>query len=271
MNPTRLTAVVVIYNKSYTESATLKSILPRRDISVILCDNSTRPLENGRITQEYEQVTYLSMNGNVGLPKAYNAALDRLSGEEGIVCLFDDDTEVGDDYFTALLETEASHPEADIFLPTVYDRLGLMSPYYLDGVRTARIPDSQTPDMRRISGINSAMAIRTRVFADYRYDEGYFLDCVDHAFIREMRRRKKQIVVFKAQLYQDFSGADFYNTKGGRVRFRIFYKDFYRFCSDSLPHRVYGAAIILRRWIHLHSPQWVLRLYQRLRGKEDAV
>ena len=256
-----ITAVVVLYNVAYTDSVTLQALLPRKDIPIILCDNSTRPLGNERIAEEYPQVTYLSMGGNVGLPKAYNAALDRLIESDGLVCLFDDDTNVGEDYFTALQQAITDHPEADIYLPTVYDKLGLMSPCYLNGVKTSRISNPDEIDLTRVSGINSAMAIRLRVFADYRYDEGYFLDCVDHAFVREMRRRGKEIAVFRAGLFQDFSGANAYNTESGRIRAKIFYRDFYRFCSDSLFHKLCGMAIIARRWILAHAPG----------GKEDAV
>ncbi len=259
MSGLSITAVVVIYNRSYTESATLRALLAERDIPVILCDNSTRPCGNEKIAAEYRQVTYLSMGGNVGLPKAYNAALERLDGE-GIVCLFDDDTELDGTYFTALRRAAEKTPDADIYLPTVRDKLGLLSPCYLDGVRTSRIADPDRIDLNRVSGINSAMAIRTRVFADYRYDEGYFLDYVDHAFLREMKKRGKKILVFPTGLYQNFSGAERYNTKSGRTRARIFYRDFYRFCSDSFSHRLYGAAVIARRFLLSHLP-----------GKEESV
>ncbi len=265
-----ITAVVVLYNTAYAESATLKSLLPQTDVRVVVCDNSTRPMGNEVLPNECPQATYLSMGGNVGLPKAYNAALDSLKGQDGIVCLFDDDTEVGEDYFSALRAAVEEHPDADIYLPTVYDALGLMSPCHLVGVKTSRVKAPEDLEEDKISGINSAMAIRLRVFENYRYDEGYFLDCVDHAFLRDMRSQGKKIAVFTADLFQNFSGADFYNTRSGRVRFRIFYKDFYRFCSDSFSHRVYGCVIIARRWCHVHAPQWVLRLYQRCRKREDV-
>ena len=58
-------------------------------VDIIVVDNSTKDFNNEKETKA-NNWTYLSMNGNAGLSKAYNRALDYLKDEDGIVIWFDD-------------------------------------------------------------------------------------------------------------------------------------------------------------------------------------
>ncbi len=251
MTKPELYAVLVLYNKHYCDSDSFRSLKERTDLHLILCDNSTKPLGNEKVTEEYPQVTYLSMKGNAGLSKAYNAAIDSLQGKKGLLILFDDDTEIGDAYFSDLLAAVEKTP-ADIYLPTVYDELGLMSPNHIYGVRNKRLRDLEELDMSLITGINSAMAIDLRVFEHYRYNEAYFLDNVDHAFLRDMKAQKRKIVVFNTDLHQHFSYNDCMNIDAARFRFKIFRKDYWTFCDNNLHDRLFCILVLIKRWIRIN-------------------
>ena len=44
------------------------------------------------------------------------------------------------------------------------------------------------------------MAVRRKVFDEYRYDERFFLDYIDHNFIRDMKKRNQRISITGAKL-----------------------------------------------------------------------
>lgn len=252
-----ITAVIVLYNVRYRDSVTFSCLENCRNLKLVICDNSTLPLNNQQVAVEYENVTYLSMGGNAGLSKAYNRAMDALRETDGYVCLFDDDTRVGENYFNALRRAiDESH--ADIYLPTVYDEIGLLSPCNQQGAKSIRVASLDALDRQHMTGINSAMAIHLSVFANYRYDEGYFLDYVDHAFLRDMREQGKRIEVFATDIFQNFSANSDPNKESARTRFRIFYKDCYRFCNRSFSARVQGIRIIMKRWMAVYFPLFSL-------------
>ena len=172
---------VVVYNVACQESPSLRALARIPNLSVYVADNSTRQLGNGAYCQKMGW-RYLPMGGNVGLPKAYNAVLDAVEGASVIVWL-DDDTELEPAYFDALSAPRWRRIlRGDIFLPRVTDEAGQLSPCAIEDCPGATLRAGRAPPRERITGINSGMAVRLRAYAAYRYDEGYFLDYVDHAF-----------------------------------------------------------------------------------------
>ncbi|MGI6269656.1 MAG: glycosyltransferase [Candidatus Howiella sp.] len=260
-------AVVVLYNVNYKKSRTFMDIVGLPDVSLIVCDNSTVDVGNYELADDYPEVTYISMGHNAGLSAAYNRAIHKLEGKTGYLCLFDDDTQVGADYFSALRE-EIDRTRADIYLPLVYDLQGLMSPCIMSGVRTHRVSSVEEIPPGQISGINSGMAVNLAVYRDYRYDEGYFLDYVDHAFLRDVKAQGRTVLpLCGAALQQDFSLNERADVLGAKVRFRLFYRDFYRFCSVSFSARCFAVLYILKRWLYINL---VMRIGGR-RKKSSAA
>lgn len=252
-------AVIVLYNVNYKNSRTFMDIVGIPDVSLIVCDNSTVDVGNYELSDDYPEVTYISMGHNAGLSAAYNRALHKLEGKEGYLCLFDDDTEVGANYFSALRE-EIDRTGADVYLPLVYDDEGLISPCIISGVKTSRASSAEGIPPEQISGINSGMAVNLAVYRDYRYDEGYFLDYIDHAFLRDMKARGYRILpICSITLKQDFSMNNRSDVLGAKVRFRLFYRDFYRFCNVSFSARCFAIRFIIKRWLYIN-------LYMRLNG-----
>ena len=91
----KIYGIMVIYNKSLNESRSYDR-LAKSNVQLIICDNST--VENNNMeTAAQNGSIYLSMNGNQGLSKAYNRAVDYIwemlkPQDEDWVCFFDDDT-----------------------------------------------------------------------------------------------------------------------------------------------------------------------------------
>lgn len=239
-------ALVVIYNKDCADSVTCQCLKRFDNVKVMIADNSTAVNLNGEYAKKHGW-QYVSMTGNKGLSKAYNCGIDLINIKNSVVCLFDDDTEIGGDYFDLLLDKILKEPEAEIFLPHVYDEVGLLSPSIADGLVFKRVKSVDEISSERINGINSGMAIKTRVFESYRFDEQYFLDYIDHAFLRDMRKQGTRITIFKAQLRQNFFGNSNASLEAAIKRFRIFKKDFKRFCGNSIKGRKFYYREIMNQ------------------------
>lgn len=225
-------AAVVVYNVACSDSPTCQALeaLADQDISVLIYDNSTADYGN-RTYCESRGWTYLGGNGNVGISKAYNACIDCLmQGRQAhMLCLFDDDTHIDPAYFTAL-EQACEGAQENIFVPLIYAAGSLMSPCLLDkGHRVTPFNDGEEAlsySGNSLSAINSCMALRTSLFADFRYDENIFLDGVDHHFVLTMRKKGERIRVFPYRCDHAFSGTEKPPIKSALVRFGIYAKDY---------------------------------------------
>jgi GT2 family glycosyltransferase len=237
--------LVVIYNAECADSVTCGCLKSTAGVHVMLLDNSTLPNNNEAYTRALGW-RYIRMEGNKGLARAYNKGIEQITDNCALVCLFDDDTQIGEDYFIKLREAAEKDVEARVFLPLVYDEVGLLSPSVADGLAVRRVDSISEIPPDRINGINSGMAIRAGIFSNFRYDEKYFLDCIDHVFLRYIRECGYKIALFDAVLKQSFfenSGAD---MDAVVKRFKIFKKDFKRYCGKT-GRRYYCREIIERK------------------------
>lgn len=245
MNPEpRIAAAVVIYNQECAQSAACGSLSQITDVGVYLLDNSTQPNGNAAWCAQ-RGWRYIAMGGNAGLPKAYNAALDQAQSLFDALVLLDDDTAVPAGYF-ALLRQRLRASAAQVFAPIVRDEAGLLSPCVIHGhrVRRAAGGDGWQQDF---SAINSGLALRLPVPGGLRYDEGYFLDYADHAFVRALKAAGAAFEVLPVQLQQRFSNNQRGDAAAALRRYRLFRTDFTRFCADSWSGRFYGRLYLCKR------------------------
>ena len=180
----KISIVTVAYNQSLYDIPWLDTALKNSNVyEIIVCDNST--LKNNNAAQATGLgVTYISMDGNKGLSVAYNRGISVCSGD--VVCILDDDTEVPDCYFAAVAAQEES--DWGICLPLVLEGQNILSPCLFDGYRAKPYRRQRDiHDTQQMSGINSGMAIRRKVFDDVSYDERLFLDLADHKFVLDVR------------------------------------------------------------------------------------
>lgn len=262
-------AAVVVYNVFCGDSPTCQALenLSDSSLSVLIYDNSTRDFGN-RAYCEQKGWFYLGGHGNMGISKAYNACIDHLMGHApaDMLCLFDDDTHISAEYFTALQQA-CLNSEANIFVPLIYAAGNLMSPCILDNShRVTPFADgeaalSYTGD--KLSAINSCMALRTSLFANFRYDENIFLDGADHNFVLEMRQRGEAIQVFPYRCDHAFSGTEKPPVTSALVRFRIYAKDYgYILRNNKAAYLRLVGKRALRLTVLYKTPAFLKALYQ---------
>ncbi len=221
----KIAAVIVVYNKEIAQSVTCQSIKNiDNEIRIVVVDNSETPNTNKAICNE-RGLEYISMGGNKGLSKAYNSAIDTLKDID-IVVLFDDDTEVTSNYFSELAKTANDHPEVDIFAPIIKGQDGVIySPNEFNFLRNHFIssPDQEiSQDL--FNAIASCLAIRMRVFENYRFNEKLFVDQVDQYFFCEQRKLDRKFAKLNVEILQHFyqRGATLTPEAGWkRLRLRI--------------------------------------------------
>lgn len=233
-----LYAILVVYNQCIKDSATYKFLNKHKDINAIVCDNSTQDYKN-QIVVKSDGYTYIDMNGNKGLSKAYNAALDVLQNKTGYVILLDDDTILNEEYYNSVLNLSC-----DIALPIVMDEKSILSPSKVNKGVVSRWDGQEI--LKQFTAINSGMIIRLDVFKTYRYDEHLFLDYVDHNFMWDMQ--DKDIKILDAKIKQNFSGNDVSNVESSLFRLKIFKKDSKYFYRHNTRKYVF---VVLKRKLHL--------------------
>lgn len=246
----KIEAVIVVYNRDLENSPSYSSLL-LSGVGITVCDNSISVTRNEEKAKS-DGVRYLDMNGNAGLPRAYNRAFDSLSdvSDDTLICLFDDDTEIPSGYFSAIADAVEKNPDAVAFLPVVReaDNGLIMSPCRIKGCRVSRADDPFAVSANELTGINSGLAIRSATARKFKYNEKLFLDYADHDYIRRLRKSGAELAVFDSPLIQHFSRSGNVSRKSAEKRFNLFKKDFTVFCSGgSLADRIYCKLYLLRR------------------------
>lgn len=247
-------AAIVVYNVFCGDSPTCQALnqLTEVPLSVLIYDNSTADYGNRAYCEEKGWV-YLGGDGNVGISKAYNACIDHLCAHIPVdfLCLFDDDTHIDPSYFSSLMQACEGAREK-IFVPLIFAAGSLMSPCMLDeGHRVTPFADGEAALSYRgdqLSAINSCMALSTKLFEDFRYDEHIFLDGVDHHFVLQMRQKGEQIRVFPYRCDHAFSGVETPPVKSALVRFRIYAKDYGYILRN---HKKSYLRLVGKRALHL--------------------
>ena len=264
--------IIVIYNARCGDSVCCKQMLRFPGVQqgrprVLLYDNSERDMGN-RAFCGRNGWTYLGGDGNRGLSRAYNAAIQYLqnAGFRGILCLLDDDTQVTDTYFRVLLEMAERLPERDIFVPVLQTDGRIVSPQVISPrQRASFFPDVQSALSYRgddLFAFNAGMAVRSRVFEECLYDEALFLDGVDYCFLREQYARGRRPVVVDCVMQQGFSGLQRPEKTAALRRFENYARDY----THVLRGNVQGYRYLIgKRAVHLalqYRDTAFLRIYR---------
>ncbi len=204
----QIAAIVVVYNKNVCDSITCQRLFRMEfdEIRVIVVDNSTIENRNEEFCLK-NGANYISMNGNQGLSKAYNKSIDFCCNcGVDVVVLFDDDTEITDEYFNVLKNALEKSPDVDVFAPIVYGQDGVIySPNEFGFMKNHFIKnDRQEVRQEHFNAIASCLAVRMRVFKDYRFNEILFVDQVDQYFFYEQRAKGKKFQKLNVSINQNF-------------------------------------------------------------------
>lgn len=250
--------VVVIYNQYVDDSTTLRSLesLARREVHVIVVDNSTRPYDNELACTE-RGWTYLCSHCNAGLSKAYNRALDYLSHENGVVIWMDDDSTLTNQYFTEV-EGIFANDLADIAVPVICAQDGrFYSPNEAGFFKNHQIKSAgQQLSQKRFNAINSCTAVSLRVYEHYRYDERLFLDQVDQKFFDDQRERGMRFFKMDTIISHNLSVKGEMDAEKVMRRYDLRISDFHTYCI------IQGYSILAFR---LKVALWGLAEYSKSR------
>jgi len=199
----RITAAIIIYNKSICDSITFQSIKDI-DLDILILDNSENDYCNKRFCAN-RGIRYISMGGNKGLSKAYNRAIENSTNSD-VIILFDDDTEVKRDYFVKLKEALDKEKDVDIFAPIIRGQDGVIySPNEFSFLRNHLIKSpNHEVSQKSFNAIGSCLAIRMRVFDDYYFNEKLFMDQVDQYFFYEQRKIGRRFGKLDVEILQHF-------------------------------------------------------------------
>ncbi len=247
--------IIVVYNKSIKESKTLMRLkecnVPNENIIVV--DNST--LDFG--IKEYCEITaykYISMQGNKGLSKAYNCVLDNLNpmaAPDDILIWLDDDTDVTKEYFDMLRSKSISLKSIDIFAPIIIGQDGVIySPNegHFFGSKFMKSPDADI-NMNKFNGINSCLAVRNRIYDNYRYTEELFMDLTDNQFFDDMRKRNVRFCILRTCINQSFfQRGDNLDANQLIARIRIKFKDFMIYANNKGKIYLFAGLIKCVGW-----------------------
>ncbi|MBQ6796978.1 MAG: glycosyltransferase [Clostridia bacterium] len=249
----RITAVVVVYNKNCSDSLTCESLekVSEQMPEVLIVDNSTSDFNIVEFCNN-KGWRYCSMNGNAGLSKAYNRAIDT-SPDTDIFVWLDDDTALPADYFVRLAKTAQENPEAELCLPVVKSGDDIISPSTVRGARVIRVKDLSEL-CGEITAINSGLAARRSVYDGYRYDEDLFLDLVDHKFMKDCAARGIAWAIIEGEpLEQTFFGDTNKSKKAALSREKIFAKDFRVFGKKTGKSFIVTELQLLRRRLKIEK------------------
>ena len=228
-----IAAVVVLYNTRIEDSNTCNALknIKNYNINVLIYDNSTKDFGNKASCEEKKWI-YLGGCGNVGISRAYNACIEYLqkNSKPNYICLFDDDTNLDEEYFECILSSAADKKSGKILVPFIYASGKLISPCILSKGHIAHRFSSEQEALNysgdRLSAINSCMAIDMSLFDNYRYDENIFLDGVDHSFLVDMKSQGEKITIINYKCKHSFSGVERPPKEAAMARFRIYAKDY---------------------------------------------
>ena len=256
MNARTIFALVVVYNKTCGDSEACRMLL-RADppVRAVVFDNSERDFGN-REWCDTRGWAYLGGGGNVGLPKAYNTAVSHCLGidPEGVLCVFDE--------------------HADILIPILRNDGRILSPCLLrkDGSSGRFRSEEKLRAYRgkHLTAVNNALAVRLRVFRDFRYDERLFLDMVDHSFFREMNRRGRSYIILEGTEGHSISSHEHPSREAAVRRFEIFLRDVRVFLENLAAPRAFA---VLRRTARLtveyRSVVFIRMLFDRKRDQAN--
>ena len=266
--------ILVVYQKQLADceaGKTLSLALPEECV-VCVYDNSENAFGNLSFSEKQGWI-YLTEGQNNGIATAYQSCIDRLlaTGFEGWISIFDDDTQICSDYFTALDHACADRPNCSLFFPLLYAGDKLISPQIIPINQHARYFDSKrdclTYTGENLYAFNSGMAVHSRVYEQIRYDTRLFLDGVDYSFLRDCYRAGFQAASFGAEMIHGFSGTQSLSYEAALKRFENYARDHGIVLQENSGGYIY---LIGKRALHLallYKKTIFLRIFWKYRPK----
>jgi len=221
-----LFSVIVLYNCSLEESKTIQSLDEalkslEKTLTLLVFDNSPE--------QQYAEKRFIYGNFNIiyehdpsnpGLSKAYNEGFHSASRlEADWILLLDQDTVFNSDFFKYYLRAleDISTNEIVCFIPQVlsYKDNTLLSPSKLCRGGITRPIKGIMPGIieKPITSINAGTFISSEFVKSIGgFNDAFPLDMLDHWYFREIKIRRKKVLLLDTYIYHDLSVVSFFDN-----------------------------------------------------------
>lgn len=218
MIKSRFLAVVVLYNQKIFESSTLACLFSIDEIcngtvSLLVYDNSSKP---SLFYDTDFSWTYIHNSSNGGLVEPYNTALNIQTDDHDWIILFDQDTIVPKNYFSALIDkiNKADFDRVAAFAPNVYCNDRHVFPIHKLSLNVLNFALS-----KKINTINSGLAIQCKFLRGIGgFDRDFWLDYVDHWFCWVVYKNGYIIEQINLSLKHDLSVQNYNNLSDFRIK-----------------------------------------------------
>ena len=262
--------IIVIYNSLINISQ--YSFFKKENARIYFADNST----DNEIKTKNKNINfnssflYIDMNGNVGLSKAYNSIISKISKKNNNwILLADQDTEFPSNILTIYEEYIKKNPLKLVFAPVISDKIGILSPSLIKGKNVIHSNGySNYDDFKKITFINSGLCINSKIFENLQYDENLFLDLVDFDFINTCKKQFGYDIFFvikQIEIFQHFSGVEKNSFVSDYNRFKIYCKDQNYFYKKHYNANFYSIFRLLLRALKLSLMHKNFRFFNCLR------
>lgn len=232
---------VVLYNKNFYDSDTCKQLesIVKND-KVIIADNSTKKNDVEKIAIE-KKWKYILMNGNEGISNAYNAIIKYIKSEEehddnDVIVFVDDDTKITQEYITKLRIELEQKKHINIFMPIIKEKKNvIISPSKYTKLKIIKVKNKEQIKkikQKNFLAINTCLAVRMKIFKEYRYTNKLFLDYVDNQFFYDMRKKGEKFVCIDTEIMQKFFSTDNNDYNKDIIRRKIQIRDYKNFIKD---------------------------------------
>lgn len=254
--------IIVLYNEKINNSHLFYNIMNSKKYTIIYIDNSTDKniIAVNKKINIFDNI-YICSNGNIGLSKAYNLAINHIRNKIGLneniwIMTLDDDTKLSQEYLSNVVK-EMVKTNADVISGIVNDQFGnILSPIkILSSIKFFPLKREYIDHegiYSNIVCINSGTVIRSTVFNYINYDEDLFLDMIDYKFFYDLIKIKKnKIHIINGKIEQSFSGKEYTDYCVTRKRFHIFKIDFTTFCKKTNINILYRNIFLIKRNISI--------------------
>jgi GT2 family glycosyltransferase len=208
--------IIVLYKQQLFESSSYKSLLKNvtdTKIDLFVYDNSPQEIEQDIIPLSTEKFTikYERNISNAGVSLAYNKGAEYAHslGKKWLL-LFDQDTDVSQDFLSVLLQDINLFMQEHIFVPRLFDNNIQLSPcryYFARGFPYKKEQISGLQSIEKKNLLNSCLCVRLDVFLQLGgYSENVPLYYSDFVFIDKYRRHFKTFVLIDVSIQHKMAG-----------------------------------------------------------------
>jgi GT2 family glycosyltransferase len=208
--------IIVLYKQQLAESSSYKSLLKNvtdTKIDLFVYDNSPQEFEQDTIPFSTEKfnIKYERNLSNAGVSLAYNKGAEYArSLEKKWLLLFDQDTDIPQNFLSVLIQNINLFSQEHIFVPRLFDNNIQLSPckyYFARGFPYKKEQISGLHSIEKKNLLNSCLCVRLDVFFQLEgYSEDVPLYYSDFVFTDKYRKHFKTFLLIDVSIQHKMAG-----------------------------------------------------------------